>query len=226
MSNKSNWYCFIFDRKKVRGLGSLEEFLRKTAEEIFGEDFYDICVIGDKITDETFETHAESYFFVRCSNYQNHSQDVKRSSVVTLVLPSTDNPDKVSDADINLFRNTSNEKFRNDKKFMSGDIIRVKEGYLQNLTGIVLEENKDGSYAVFFRLYTRQFVEKIKSKNIVFVGRLYDYSSQRSPVPTGCDIDLVDDAAKNSVKGLIKSESSVRRKKHRRNTAQVPAPCS
>jgi len=226
MSNNSNWYCFIFDRKRVRGLGSLEELLRKTAEEIFGEDFYDICVIGDKITEETFETHAESYFFVRCSNYHNHSQEVKRSSVITLVLPSTDNPDIVSNADIDLFKETSNEKFRNDQKFMSGDIVRVKDGYLQNLTGIVLEENKDGSYAVFFRLYTRQFVEKIKDKNIVFVGRLFDYSSQRSPVPNGCSADLVDDVVKNSVKGLIISESPIRRKKHRRNTKQIAAPCS
>jgi len=142
---------------------------------VFADDFCDLILPGERMADDCFKIQSESYFFVKCSNYQNHTDEIKNSSVVSIVLPSVENPSPVAYSSISRFERTTKWRIKSKDDVSIGDLVRVKAGFLKNLFGIVVKKNGKNSYNVFFRLYTRQFVESLRQVNLEICDCLWNY---------------------------------------------------
>jgi hypothetical protein len=148
----------------------IEKHLYDQMLEIFGADFEDIQVIGERLSDEIFDVLTESYFFVKCCNYYKYVETIKNCDVVSLVLPSFQNPETVPENSIKKFSETTRSKLGTSDSIACGDFVRVRDGYLKNLWGIVLSVKKE-KCVVNFRLHTKVFNETIHTKNILKSGK-------------------------------------------------------
>ena len=176
MCMSAKWYCFLMDGHKTRGKNDLEVVIRREMEDIFGQDLVDICIIGERVTSESFEVQSESYFFVCCSNYSNHVKRIKKSTIISFVLPSIEDPDPVSDSEIAKFAHAVHIKKEERQLLYFGDVVKIKEGYLEGLHGVVLNRmKKKDKYEVYFSLFTRDFTEKLLRNNLVSSGSIFQH---------------------------------------------------
>jgi len=154
----SDWVCLIINPTYYRrGKSLLDAELRK----IFSDDLDEIRVVfGEEKKDV-----EEYYAFVRCSNYDNHVIEVRRSSAIRSVLPSYDAPAYLSDAEVNEFMSSIEEK-NVSEYLLVGDVVKVKNGYLSGLTGLVIGESGSRDYDILFRFHTRKFEERISITNL------------------------------------------------------------
>ena len=183
-----HWYCFLIDGHKTRGISDLEVVIKKEVANIFGDDLVDVCIIGERVTAENFEVRSESYFFVKCKNYTDHVSRVKKSSIISFVLPSIDNPTEVPDNEVDSFIKTVSDKHSDASELNFGDTVLVKEGYLEGLYGIVLRRKKSEQYEVYFSFYTREFSDVLMRSNLVWSGTIFKHI--REPVKMGDVFDI------------------------------------
>jgi len=164
------WYCVQFNGQRVRGIKDAEALLKKTAREIFGSDLHEVAVVGERFDDDTYESQSEGYFFVRCTNYHRYVPTIKQSVIISKVLPKTEQPEPVSEEEVASFR--VRVPFAGTKEhFDVGDVVRIRKGYLENLFGIVIDNDAE-RYSVVFKLYTRRFVENVSRNNMIFMGNV------------------------------------------------------
>jgi transcription antitermination factor NusG len=173
---KPLWYCVQFNGQRLNGIQDAEKFLEGVARDIFGKDLHDVAVVGERFDDHLFESQSESYFFVRCVNYQSHLPRIRNSSVITRVLPKTDAPDAVPAEEVETFRSSFDVNSAPDPS--EGDIVLVRRGYLENLVGVVRDCTQERSIVVF-RLFTRHFEEALPFNNLVVLGHVDDVLTQR-----------------------------------------------
>jgi hypothetical protein len=205
--NGAKWYCFLLDCVNSRGVDDIEEYLCKQMKDVFGDDFVDIRIIGERISDSYFEIFSDSYFFVCCTNYQKHIKDINRCSCVSLVLPDIQNPEEVNIESIDRFDKTVCNEFGNTGELKQGTLVKVKEGYLENLYGFVIEKKKEDKYRVYFRLCTKNIIENLYRTNLVPIGGESLFDHVKFPVVENGKIH-------SSVKEII-SENKIHRKLHR-----------
>jgi len=219
-----HWYCFLLDNQKTRGIGDLEKFLHREMVDIFGDDFCELKLIGQRVTDNNFEMQSESYFFVQCHDYQNHAHKVKNSSAISIVLPSVDAPIPVAIKDIENFASTTAQLNSIPGRVSVGDMVKVKAGHLKNLYGIVLSGCQRDGYMVLFRLYSCQLVEKLRHSNLVVQGSIFRYV--RFPVISDEDGVVAEDILSEIVPLEVRCqicENTIHRKSHRASSStEVP----
>lgn len=159
-----SWICLLVNPMFYRkGREVLEAELRA----VFGDDLVEMKVVLDEPAPS-----CEFYTFVRCSDYKSHVQALAQSSAVKGVLPSYENPAPLSDEEVAGFVE-SVETADEPPALRLGDVVRVADGYLENLTGIVLSGDGD-AYRVMFRFHTRRFTEVLNPSSLELDGNLFE----------------------------------------------------
>lgn len=167
-----NWYCFLLDGQHLRGHS--KEFITKEIRKIFDKDYCNVIILDNEHTDN-FDSLSENYIFVCCKNYNNYINKIKQSDLISLVLPSTENPSVVSDDEVSKFIETT-ETIEEKRAIEVGSIVKVRDGHLKNLYGVIKRvfKTKDAC-EVFFRLYTKTFLKKIPKSNLTCVDSFFKY---------------------------------------------------
>lgn len=165
------WVCLSLDPKHVRRLGDLDELKRQVGA-CFGSDCLDVVIMGDQLAEFCVELATENYVFVRCRDYFNHASTLKSCKLIRGVLDSYNSPSFVSNDEMSVFRDTV-EAHEQTGDLLVGDVVRIREGKLKNLQGVIVATS-DSHYVVFFKLFTRRFSERIFKKNLVWMGSIFD----------------------------------------------------
>jgi len=164
------WICAHVDSKLMKR-GNAPKLIRADLEKIFGQDLHGIVVVGGNLTPDYFESGIEDYVFVKCSNYFDHIAGLRRSKTITGVLEDFDHPNFCDEAEIEKFARSVGPI---ERDFQYGDVVLVREGYLKGLRGVVVRLARRGFFQVFFRLYTRSFMEVLNASNLVFELNIVD----------------------------------------------------
>lgn len=172
MSKECNWYCLLLDGQTLRGKN--KENISKEINKIFGKDLINLVILDNEFTD-TFDSLSENYIFVCCSNYDSHINRLKKSDLVSLVLPSFENPSIVHNDEVSKFIK-STEEDKNENKVELGSIVLVNNNYLENLFGVVKKiYSREEKCDVVFRLYTKTFTKKLSMNNLTSVDSFFKY---------------------------------------------------
>lgn len=167
------WYCALLNNKALRGVKDVRKHVNLSFKSIFGKDLCDVCVPGEQLTDKLFELESENYVFFCCKNYTKHCVNVKKHSLIRLVLPETNHPEAIDKEEIESFTSSIMEVHSSEVNL--GDEVKVREGYLKNLYGVVLEELEGDRYRVAFYLHTRIVEEEMRKNNLVSVGTIFKH---------------------------------------------------
>jgi hypothetical protein len=218
---EGSWLCLAIDIQFIRMKGMLP-LLQSEVHRIFGDDFLDMVVIGEKLCEDHFEMLAENYIFVKCANYDEHIDELKRSKIVIGVLDNYDRPNFISEEEILTFQ----KRIERDKKYgvlYVGDVVKVREGYLKNLKGVVVKVINDNYYDVMFKLHTRTFSEEMTRKNLEFEKNIFDkikipvIECDKPSKSRKLDKPLSASAKTSSFARKPIHENGVRGSKHRKN---------
>lgn len=155
-----SWTCLLVTGKRDPAV------IKTELESVFASDFNDFFVIMDGNGGE------DRYAFLDCDNYQGYVSDLRALTSVVAVLPSYDSPEFVPESEVDSFRQQVKE--RESRKYVHGDIVIVKRGYLKGLTGVVMRPVICGIYKVAFRFFTRSMSCAIHGQSLDFVENLFD----------------------------------------------------
>lgn len=160
------WICLIVnslfhngDKKVLAG-----ELCR-----VFGDDLEEVRIVCD----DQMEASGEYYTFVKCSDYHKHLDEVIASYAIVNTVLTYENPSFLSDAEVEEFV-TSVTLTEVPRIFCMGDIVKVTEGEMAGLEGIVLEPSQN-KCIVLFRLFTRKFTKKIFVTSLVYVDNVFSH---------------------------------------------------
>ncbi len=165
---KGKWICILLNHQysKKESL----DIVRKEMGKIFGKDELGVEIAkSGKCDAEGFGYYA----FVNCLNYEKHVSGLRRSRVIYDVLPSYKSPHFLSEEEVLSFKESA-ENGGKPKELFYGDLVKVEEGYLKNLYGIIRLKNDDGTYKVFFKLYTMKFNEDLSPKVLDLQRNIFD----------------------------------------------------
>lgn len=170
----NDWICLLVNPKYYR---RGKEVIELELFKVFGDDLVELRVIID---DES--TDAEEYYaFIRCRNYQEHLSKLMNCRVIKGVLSSYDSPTYLSHEDVKGFISSINEE-EIPECLSVGDVVKVNEGYLSGLTGLVVKDKGSMIYEVKFKFHTREFEEEIPITHLTLVDSVFDHL--KIPVPT------------------------------------------
>jgi hypothetical protein len=155
---------------------SVEQEMRSA----FEADFVDFAMM--------FDGSEETYAFVKCHDYHSHVNRLKHSPAIKLVLSSFDSPSFLSDLEVRDFVASASPKVETGE-FRTGDVVRVKNGFLSNLVGLVIKAVGKKRYSVAFNFHIRRFRQCISAKDLTLVDNVFRVV--RSPVTTPAESHLV-----------------------------------
>ena len=158
------WVCFILHPQFRRRNNSTQKALQKA----FGKDFLDCKIVS------CGETSEDCYVFAQCKNYFAHVSQLTHDSIIRTALPSTAAPNFLTDDEVSDFISSMSAPEPVRGQFTLGDVVLVTNGYLNNLTGIILAEERDCTYRVKFKFHIRQFDEIIHASELKYVGNVRD----------------------------------------------------
>jgi transcription antitermination factor NusG len=174
-----DWICLLVNPNFYRrGKVMLQAEMNK----IFGPDMLELRVVFG----EEHKDVEEFYAFVRCTNYHDHVSALMGSSAIKSVLSTYDNPVYLSDAEVKEFIESIEYEDVPDNLAV-GDVVKVKEGYLSGLTGLVTKARESHTYQVTFRFHTRKFHEEMPISHLTLVESIF--SHLKVPV---CTDELID----------------------------------
>ncbi len=172
------WVCLSINQNAIRE-GDLLQIIKDEMQKIFGPDLHDMVVMCDKLAKELFEMNVENYLFVKVSKYFDHVRELKDSMVVFGVLDSYDSPAFVEEAEVMKFRDSMKTKL-NIESLQRGDVVQIKEGYLKNLKGVIVDNPKGEKYKVFFKFHTYSFMETMWRKNLIYLSSIFDIDNLKT----------------------------------------------
>ena len=168
----AKWICLTISSAFHHGD---EESVILEIQRIFGDDFREsIIVCGDE-----FKKTGEFYFFVLCTEYQNHISGLRDSAAVLGVVPSYNKPDILSRKEVDVFKESVDKKLPSEKLIYC-DMVKVNKKvnpkslqYLSGLHGLVVGYGKrPGTVRVYFRFKTNSFMYVIASTSLEFLGNI------------------------------------------------------
>jgi transcription antitermination factor NusG len=163
----NDWICLLINPTYYRrGKEVIESELLK----IFGSNLIELRVI----IDDDNQDAEEYYTFIRCRSYQEHVSQLMACRVVKSVLSTYENPVYLSHEDVKAFIESINEESIPDNLTV-GDVVKVKEGYLSGLTGLVTRDRGSRVYDVMFKFHTRKFEEEIPITHLTLVDSIFDH---------------------------------------------------
>ena len=206
------WICLTINTSFYHGdKSAVTTELRR----IFDSDLKEIRLVCNEVMWQS----GEYYCFVLCSNYGNHISALKENAISFRVIPSFDSPNWLTSEEVEKFT-VSVEKAGVPAELSRGDIVFVKEGYLKNLYGLVVDKDKGKGkkFRVSFHFYLKQFVASVPATSLQFVGNIFKH--RKFPI-TREDL-LQDKVPKNLVDKEIQevllkfaSKHKIHRKTHR-----------
>jgi transcription antitermination factor NusG len=205
---EGNWICILLNHQysKKESL----DIVRKEMDKVFGEDNLGVEIAKSGTCDsEGFGYYA----FVNCLNYENHVSGLRRSRVIYDVLPSYKSPHFLSEEEVLSFKDSAENEGRPEELFY-GDLVKIEDGYLKNLYGIVKSKNDDGTYKVFFKLYTMKFDEDLSPRVLDLQRNIFD----KVRVPVVEYHDNVVEIMNMCSKGTI--DDKMYRPKHRKHGSE------
>lgn len=166
--------CLNINIKQIRKATSVESVRRHLAG-LFGDDLIDFVVVGDWISDDSVESCGDSYVFIKTCNYHSHVKALRASRMVSGVLDSYDAPIYVDEQDVVVFREKMAVERMDPLTFHFGDVVKVREGYLKGLHGVVCDPTTHKTCNVLFKFFTRSILQKLSVKNIELKGSVFDH---------------------------------------------------
>lgn len=200
-SENPMWVCLSINQNAIRE-GDLLQLLKKEMLSIFKEDMCEMVILCDKLSKEIFEMNVENYLFVKVKNYFNYVKALKDSNVIFGVLDSYDSPSFISESEVYKFRDSLKHKFNTDE-LKNGDVVQIKEGFLKNLKGVVIDKINETKYKVMFKFHTHSMVETMYRKNLVYVSNIFD-------------VDHIKERYTSYIREVKTNENKLRRTKSRK----------
>jgi hypothetical protein len=157
------WLCISVGVSLYHGN---RDAVERKLRDIFGKDLREVRFVCNDV----MWSSGEYFIFVLCSNYESHISSLKRESAYLKVVPSVDRPSWISPEEVNKF--TRSVKAEDSSVLGKGDIVRVKNGHLKNLFGIVLKKSPRNRYSTLFRLCTRKILASLHENNLQKVGNI------------------------------------------------------
>ena len=167
----NNWLCMRINTSYHHGD---KDAVTLTIKRIFGSDLKELLFVCD----EEMWKSGEYYCFVLCDKYDEHISALKEHSMFFQVVPDCNKPDWLTREDVDRFVGSVQDATRRDA-YIRGDIISIKEGYLKNLCGLVIDKHRK-RYKVAFHFYTKRFVEYLPETHLQFMGNVFKH--RRFPV--------------------------------------------
>ena len=183
MGEKREWICLM-----VNGLfrhGDVTAVDREIASIFAGDLLEKRAVRSVEIKDST----GEYYLFVRCVNYHDHLERLRKSMAVVSVVPTYDAPHVFNDVEIRDFV-ASVEKPKRKRDLERGDMVQVTEGYLKNLFGVVEHSEGRDRYKVAFSFHLRRFSDTLSSSCLQFVANVLGREGEVSPLKS-LEVDTI-----------------------------------
>lgn len=182
---------------------------------VFSDDLKEIRLVCDEVMWQS----GEYYCFVLCSNYAGHIPALKENALFFKVIPSFDSPNWLSHEEVDKFT-CSVERAGIPTELSKGDIVFVKEGYLKNLYGLVVgnEKGKSKKLKVSFHFYLKKFVASISPVSLQYIDNLFRH--RKFPIThddlfeTGIPKNL--DRNVRKVLAKLASKHKIYRKAHRK----------
>ncbi len=163
-----SWVCLSVNTHGIKKDGSLEK-LKEDIKRAFDGDFLDFVAVGDWYSDASAEI-SDNYAFVKCNDYFAHVKKIRECRVIAGVLDSYDNPIFSSEQEISSFRKNLSERPVYD--YCCGDFVKIKDGYLKDLFGLICGKHGKNNYKVMFRFYTKKFTKPISPQNMIFISNI------------------------------------------------------
>jgi hypothetical protein len=159
-----SWLCIIVNSSYCRGSC---EALERSICGVVGEDFIELRVLPD-------ENYVEdAYAFLKCHNFPEHVQNLRKVNAIRTVLDSYASPRYLMEEEVEgLFKKETPKG--SDSILIYGDVVRITEGYLNGLTGIIYERDEEGLYRVCFKLHTRSFIDILPRSILDYESNLFD----------------------------------------------------
>lgn len=177
MGEAQAWICLMVNGAFRHGDAKAAD--REIAS-IFGADMLEKRTVCNA---EMYGSTGEYYLFLRCANYHDHLDRLRKSLAVVSVVPTYESPHAFSDAEIGEFM-ASVEKPKKPRELERGDMVQVTEGYLKNLFGVVEHSEGRDKYKVAFSFHLRKFSDTLSVSCLQFVanvlGREGEVSSAKS----------------------------------------------
>lgn len=171
------WICLMVDGTFRHGD---REAVDREIASIFGQDLIDARTVCNE---EMSGSTGEYYLFLKCGNYDDHLERLKKSAVVVSVIPSYENPHRFNDNEVDEFAGSVEEP-KKPGELDEGDMVRVTEGYLKNLYGVVERKSRSGIYKVVFSFHLRRFSDILSVSCLQFVANILRREKAPAPVKT------------------------------------------
>lgn len=156
--SQNKWIILCANVKYVKRIGY--DNVYKSVKSIFKSDLLDI-VSSDGAMDHNQD---DIYVLIKCNNYHKHVERLKKCEYIYDVLGSFNNPQYVSDSEVEQYRHCIGVKTNVSDLFSVGDFVDVLSGPYRNLSGIV--EHVDEDIVVFFKLFVKTFCVSFSPKNL------------------------------------------------------------
>jgi hypothetical protein len=176
----SCWVCVCISHRFVfsHDLNELDDLFK----EVLKDDYIEHHIID--LEDEHQLCETGLYVFVHCHDYREHVDSLSSHRYIRNVLNSFSNIctiplDEIAAVRKHPLQIISYDTYKVNRSgfFMSGDVVRVMNGPLMRMQGVVIEEDVNNAdfYVVLFRLFVKSFTRLIHVDDLEFVSSLFKY---------------------------------------------------
>ena len=184
--DKARWVCLSIS-ERYSHLSSYDK-VRQEITRIFGKDLVDWLFVGEDFSQKAFSNALETYIFVKSANIHDAKAELKKSRYIKTILTSYDKIDFIPEIEIKeLKKDWQDISEQRKERYSYGDVIKVKSGKFEGLTGIIVD--KDGADSVvLFKLCTGSRLGTFGENNLIKVMNLFDFFK----LPLICQIGKLD----------------------------------
>lgn len=176
--NSTRWVCLSI-KERYANREYFPEVKRELAD-ILGPESQ-ILMIGDDMGADQFENALEIYVFVKCPDIYLHKRALMDSKYIRNVLNSFSDIRFIDQSEIDVIQNNWKDKIEEERGIIRfGDVVLVKSGIFENLTGIVTGKRQEDEYEVMFRLWSGSRTGVLQSNNLITQTNIFTH--MRLPV--------------------------------------------
>ncbi len=138
---------------------------------IWSDKIKEICgndVKYEAVGNSVLSDNGDWYLFIKDPDWEKHIVELKKIRWVVSVVSDGDKPYIFSNQEVQSFVGDIKTKLEDGDEFSPGDAVKVKNGYLSGLYGIV-ESIRGKRARVFFSFHIRGFTESLKKSDLEFV---------------------------------------------------------
>jgi len=141
---------------------------------IFGEDLLEHRTA---CSDQMIKS-GEYYIFVLCKDFWKHADMAVRNRNIIGVIPSKEEPHFFTSKEVDDFVLSAGKRIEDGIVWEAGDVVKVKDGYLSGLYGIVEKVVSKKKCRILFSFYVRQFSENLNVTSLEYIGKIPGYCNE------------------------------------------------